>query len=108
MSRGFPDLRTFLEQNSLDQLLVEIPQTLVWMAGADLIWSPVHGKFAIFASLVDGYRLTGHAYLMVILVLGGAAMPMYGVVRRRPMFLARMCTGSLAPIIAPKFESATS
>lgn len=29
------------------------------------------GKFAIFASLVDGYRITGHTYLIVLLVLGG-------------------------------------
>ena len=29
------------------------------------------GKFAIFASLMEGYNLTGRTYLMVLLVLGG-------------------------------------
>ncbi len=39
-------LKGFIESNTNGSLLVEIPQTLTWMAGADVTWSPVHGKFS--------------------------------------------------------------
>ena len=29
------------------------------------------GKFAIFASLAEGYRITGHSYLLLLLIVGG-------------------------------------
>lgn len=44
------ELKDFLEENTLYQILVEIPQTLVWMAGADVLWSPIHGKIGMFTS----------------------------------------------------------
>ena len=44
------DLKEFLEVNTLYAILVEIPQTPNWMAGASLLWSPFHGKFALFTT----------------------------------------------------------
>ena len=44
------DLKNFLQENTLYAILVEIPQTLEWMAGASLLWSPFHGKFALFTT----------------------------------------------------------
>jgi outer membrane beta-barrel protein len=43
-------LKDFLEENSIYQILVEIPQTLQWLAGASVLWSPFHGKFAVFTT----------------------------------------------------------
>jgi len=40
-------LRDFLQEKTNDALLVEIPQTLVTMAGVDVTWSPFHGKIAM-------------------------------------------------------------
>ena len=42
-------LESFLEQNFNASLIVDIPQSLQWLSGADFLWSPVHGKLGIFA-----------------------------------------------------------
>ncbi len=43
------DLKDFLEGDQFNNsFVVSIPQNLLWMAGVDVIWSPIHGKFAIF------------------------------------------------------------
>lgn len=42
------ELRDFLEQNFNESLLVDIPQSLQWLAGANFLWSPVHGKIGMF------------------------------------------------------------
>ena len=42
-------LETFLEANFNKSLLVDVPQSLQWLAGANFIWSPIHGKIGIFA-----------------------------------------------------------
>ena len=44
------DLNDFLEGNFNQSLLVDVPQSLAWMAGADVLWSPLHGKLALFTS----------------------------------------------------------
>jgi outer membrane beta-barrel protein len=44
------DLEEFLEANFNQSLLVDVPQALKWMAGADILWSPLHGKLALFTS----------------------------------------------------------
>jgi outer membrane beta-barrel protein len=38
------DLKDFLEQNFNQSLLVELPQQLQWLSGANFLWSPIHGK----------------------------------------------------------------
>ena len=42
------ELEDFLEQNFNESLIVDIPQSLQWLAGANFLWSPIHGKFGIF------------------------------------------------------------
>lgn len=42
------ELRDFLESNFNQSLIVDIPQSLAWLAGANFLWSPIHGKFGIF------------------------------------------------------------
>lgn len=42
------DLNDFLSQNFNDSLLEDIPPSLQWFAGLNLMFSPIHGKFAIF------------------------------------------------------------
>ncbi len=42
------ELRDFLESNFNQSLIVDIPQSLQWLAGANFLWSPIHGKFGIF------------------------------------------------------------
>ena len=44
------DLKDFLESTFRETLLVDIPQSLLWMAGVNALWSPIHGKFAIFTT----------------------------------------------------------
>jgi len=43
------ELEEFLESNFNESLLVDIPQSLQWLAGANFLWSPVHGKLGMFA-----------------------------------------------------------
>ncbi len=42
------DLRDFLESNFNQSLIVDIPQSLQWLAGANFLWSPIHGKIGFF------------------------------------------------------------
>ncbi len=42
------DLKDFLESNFNQSLLVELPQQLTWLAGANFLWSPIHGKIGFF------------------------------------------------------------
>lgn len=44
------DLEDFLEKEFIDkiQLEVDLPQFLEWQAGAGVLWTPLHGKVAIF------------------------------------------------------------
>jgi len=43
------DLKDFLERNFNQSLLVELPQQLTWLAGANFLWSPIHGKFGLLS-----------------------------------------------------------
>lgn len=43
------DLRDFLESHFNQSLVVDVPQSLSWLAGLNFLWSPIHGKFGIFA-----------------------------------------------------------
>ncbi len=49
------DLKDFLEQNTLYNILVEIPQTLNWLAGVDVLWSPIHGKIGLFTDKLSHF-----------------------------------------------------
>ncbi|MCC6621137.1 MAG: outer membrane beta-barrel domain-containing protein [Deltaproteobacteria bacterium] len=42
------DLEDFLEENFRDSLRVNVTQSLQWLAGANLLWSPLHGKLGFF------------------------------------------------------------
>ena len=44
------DLKEFLETRFRQAMLVDIPQSLQWTAGAAVVWSPIHGKVALFTS----------------------------------------------------------
>jgi outer membrane beta-barrel protein len=44
------DLKDFLEQNFNQSLLVELPQQLQWLGGANFLWSPIHGKIGFLTS----------------------------------------------------------
>ena len=41
------DLKDFLQNNGLD---VDLPQSLMWRAGINGLWSPFHGKVGLFTS----------------------------------------------------------
>ncbi len=43
------ELESFLEDNFNESLLVDIPQSLQWLASANFLWSPVHGKIGMFS-----------------------------------------------------------
>jgi outer membrane beta-barrel protein len=40
-------LQSFLEEKTSFSILVEIPQTLLFLAGVDATWSPIHGKLSL-------------------------------------------------------------
>jgi len=42
------ELESFLEDNFNESLIVDIPQSLQWLAGANFLWSPIHGKLGLF------------------------------------------------------------
>ena len=44
------DLKDFLENEILSggQIDVQLPQYLVWQAGAGVLWTPIHGKIGMF------------------------------------------------------------
>lgn len=44
------DLEQFLETNFNQSMLIDVPQSLKWLAGASVLWSPIHGKLALFAT----------------------------------------------------------
>lgn len=49
------DLRDFLQAEDL--LFIDSPQTLQWLAGASVLWSPIHGKFGIFTTKLAHFDL---------------------------------------------------
>ncbi len=49
------ELEDFLEDNFNESLIVDIPQSLQWLAGANFLWSPVHGKLGIFADTLGHF-----------------------------------------------------
>ena len=51
------ELTDFLETLLTGSTLVNIPQSLAWMAGVDLIWAPIHGKLGIFASKISHFDI---------------------------------------------------
>ncbi len=52
------DLKDFLEGDQFNNsFVVSIPQNLLWMAGLDVIWSPIHGKFAIFKTKLTHFDI---------------------------------------------------
>lgn len=60
-------LRDNLETRSLNSLRVEVPQTVVFLAGLDVIWSPIHGKFTMFDSALahfDTYLAFGAGFVL--------------------------------------------
>jgi len=60
-------LKANLVGRSKGSVLVEVPQSVVFLAGADVIWSPIHGKFAMFdSSLVhfDAYLAFGAGFVL--------------------------------------------
>lgn len=42
------DLEDFLEENFRNSLRVNVTQSLQWLAGANFLWSPLHGKLGFF------------------------------------------------------------
>lgn len=42
------DLESFLESNFRNSLRVNVTQSLQWLAGANFLWSPLHGKLGFF------------------------------------------------------------
>ena len=51
------DLKDFLESRFRQAMLVDIPQSLHWVAGAAVLWSPIHGKVALFTSKLAHFDL---------------------------------------------------
>ena len=51
------DLKDFLETRFRQAMLVDIPQQLQWTAGATVVWSPIHGKIALFTSKLAHFDL---------------------------------------------------
>ena len=43
------DLKSFLEDKNLYKTFAQTPRQLVWNATAAFVWSPLHGKLAIFS-----------------------------------------------------------
>jgi outer membrane beta-barrel protein len=64
------DFRDLL-QNRAEQLLkVEVPQSVLLLAGVNAVWSPLHGKFAMFdSSLVhfDAYLSLGAGFILTMI-----------------------------------------
>ena len=44
------DLKGFLVDNNLYPILTEFPQQLLWNAAAAFVWTPIHGKVAVFTT----------------------------------------------------------
>ena len=50
MLKANSELKTFLQTTFSSAVLGDVPSTIEFMAGLDFVWTPIHGKFAIFAS----------------------------------------------------------
>ena len=64
LETGFEAL---LEDRAEDLLKVEVPQSVMLLAGVNAVWSPLHGKFAMFdSSLVhfDAYLSLGAGFIL--------------------------------------------
>ncbi len=48
MIKSNSELKNFLEEELISGIEVELPQSLSWQAGAGVLWTPLHGKVAIF------------------------------------------------------------
>ena len=62
MIRVTSDLGEFLKANFNASLLQDIPPSLEWFAGVNLMFAPLHGKFAMFGSKLthfDGFLTLG-------------------------------------------------
>lgn len=61
-------LEESLRKNSQGAFIIEVPQSLLFMAGANVTWSPLHGKFEAFDTVVgfDIYLAFGAAYIMTV------------------------------------------
>lgn len=42
------DLQSFIEEDLFSGIEVRLPQSLVWQSGIGVVWTPLHGKVAIF------------------------------------------------------------
>lgn len=51
------ELEDFLEDNFNESLIVDIPQSLQWLAGLNFLWSPVHGKLGIFTDTLGHFDM---------------------------------------------------
>ncbi len=49
------DLESFLEDNFNESLIVDVPESLQWLAGVNFLWSPVHGKLGIFTDTLGHF-----------------------------------------------------
>lgn len=49
------DLESFLEENFNESLIVDVPESLQWLAGVNFLWSPVHGKLGIFTDTLGHF-----------------------------------------------------
>jgi len=49
------ELEDFLEKNFNESLIVDVPQSLQWLAGVNFLWSPVHGKLGIFTDTLGHF-----------------------------------------------------
>ncbi len=61
-------LEDSLRKNSQGAFIIEVPQSLLFMAGANVTWSPLHGKFEAFDTVIgfDMYLAFGAAYIMTV------------------------------------------
>ncbi len=51
------DLEDFLEDNFNQSILVDVPQSLQWLAGVDFLWSPVHGKIGLLTDKLTHFDM---------------------------------------------------
>ena len=61
------DFEELLEQRAEDLLKVEVPQSVMLLAGVNAVWSPIHGKFAMFDSTLvhfDVYLSMGAGFIL--------------------------------------------
>lgn len=61
------DLEDFLEQEIFSGIEVELPQYLEWQAGAGVLWTPLHGKVAIFDTKLGHFDF---GFMLGVMALG--------------------------------------